>query len=549
MIEEVPLETTAFPKLSDEQMTRIERCAKAIPRHFREREPLFRAGDLKLGFFVIAKGEVAIKDPAPVGDGVLATLQAGHFTGEVADISGSPALVSAEAVVPTDAYEITAETLRKIVAQCPDLGDIILTAFLARRQLLRTCRLFQGLRVVGSRFSHDTFRVRDFLSRNRIPFVWLDLESDAHLHDLLGSFGLSESDTPVVAFGSTRLFRNPSNAELAEVLGLHRSLDKKLYDLVIVGGGPSGLAAAVYASSEGLSSLVLERSAPGGQAGISMRIENYLGFPAGITGGELADRAVLQAEKFGASLSTPSAVIRLAFDEIYPVLHLDDGSSVAARSLLIASGAEYRRLDVPGCNEFEGTGVYYAATQNEAELCRGNDVIVVGGGNSAGQASVFMAGQARRVYHLIRGGDLGRSMSSYLARRIEQTPNIDVMTNTVVSRMRGDTELRSVDVENTRAGSRLSLQVAALFCFIGAVPHTSWLDGVIDTDSHGFVLTGTSVPPESGEVRREPFLLETNHRGVFAAGDVRAGSIKRVASAVGEGAMAVQFVHEHFKHV
>jgi thioredoxin reductase (NADPH) len=476
----------------------------------------------------------------------LATLQAGHFTGEVSDISGSPALVSAEAVAPTDAYEINAETLRKIVAQCPDLGDIILRAFLARRQLLRTCRLFHGLRVVGSRFSHDTFRVRDFLSRNRIPFVWLDLESDAHLYDLLQSFGVSARETPVVAFGSSRLLRNPSNAELAEVLGLHRPLEK-LYDLVIVGGGPSGLAAAVYASSEGLSSLVLERSAPGGQAGISMRIENYLGFPAGITGGELADRAVLQAEKFGAALSTPSAVERLAFDEIYPVLHLDDGSSVAARSLLIASGAEYRRLDVPGCTDFEGTGVYYAATQNEAELSRGRDVIVVGGGNSAGQASVFMAGQARRVYHLIRGADLGKSMSSYLAQRIEQTPNIEILTNTVVASMRGDTELRSVEIENTRTGARRSLEVAALFCFIGAVPHTGWLSGAIDTDSHGFVRTGTTVPPEPGEVRREPFLLETNHRGVFAAGDVRSGSIKRVASAVGEGAMAVQFVHEHFK--
>jgi thioredoxin reductase (NADPH) len=377
--------------------------------------------------------------------------------------------------------------------------------------------------------------------------VWLDLESDPHLHDLLQSFGVTAKETPVVAFGSNRLLRNPSNAELAEVLGLHRPLEK-LYDLVIVGGGPSGLAAAVYAASEGLSSLVLERSAPGGQAGISMRIENYLGFPAGITGGELADRAVLQAEKFGAALSTPSAVTRLGFDEIYPVLYLEDGGSVAARSLLIASGAEYRRLDVPGCIDFEGTGVYYAATQNEAELCRGRDVIVVGGGNSAGQASVFMAGQARRVFHLIRGADLGKSMSSYLAQRIEQTPNIELMTNTVVTGMRGDSELRVVDVVNRQSGERRSLDVAALFCFIGAVPHTGWLNGAIDTDSHGFVRTGTSVPPEPGEVRREPFLLETNHRGVFAAGDVRSGSIKRVASAVGEGAMAVQFVHEHFKH-
>jgi thioredoxin reductase (NADPH) len=548
MLGETPLESTAYPKLGDEQLGRIARCSKAIPRHFRAGEVLFRAGDVRLGFFVIAKGEVAIKDAGSVKDGVLATLEAGHFTGEVADISGAPALVSTVALTDADAYEITPEVLHKIVAQCPDLGDVILRAFLARRQLLRTCPLFQGLRVVGSRFSHDTFRIRDFLSRNRIPFVWLDLESEPHLHELLATFGVSEDETPIVAFSSTRLLRNPSNAELAGVLGLHQALDDGVYDLVIVGGGPSGLAAAVYASSEGLKSLVLERSAPGGQAGISMRIENYLGFPAGITGSELADRAVLQAEKFGAALSVPSAVERLDFDELYPVLELDDGSRVTTRALLIATGAEYRRLNVPGCTEFEGTGVYYAATQNEAALCRGRDVIVVGGGNSAGQASVFLAGQARRVHHLIRGADLYKSMSSYLAKRIEQTENIEVSTQTVVLSMRGDTELRTVEIENTQSGERRSLDVAALFCFIGAVPHTGWLSGAIDTDSHGFVRTGLSVPTEPGEVRRDPFLLETNHRGVFAAGDVRSGSIKRVASAVGEGAMAVQFVHEHFKH-
>ena len=323
---------------------------------------------------------------------------------------------------------------------------------------------------------------------------------------------------------------------------------RKSYDLVVVGAGPAGLAAAVYGASEGLSTLVLERIGPGGQAGRSMRIENYLGFPTGITGGELAERAVVQANKFGADLPVPTPVIGLTFDDGCPVVHLDDGETVTARCLLIATGADYRRLGVEGCERFEGRGVYYAATMNEASMCRGSEVVVVGGGNSAGQAVVFLAGQVRKVYLLIRGDNLAKDMSDYLARRIEQTPNVEILCNTEVREMRGDDYLAAVDVANDKTGEARTLRVAALFSFIGAVPRTDWLPPEIERDGKGFVRTGPDLAASAHwDAQRPPFLLETSRPGVFAAGDVRSGSIKRVASAVGEGAMAVQFVHQYMK--
>jgi thioredoxin reductase (NADPH) len=320
--------------------------------------------------------------------------------------------------------------------------------------------------------------------------------------------------------------------------------------LVVVGSGPAGLAAAVYGASEGLQTLVLERSGPGGQAGRSMRIENYLGFPTGITGSELTDRAVVQANKFGARLSVPTPATALRFDNGYSALDLDGGETVTAKCVLIATGAEYRRLAAEGCERFEGCGVYYAATPNEAPLCRGETVIVVGGGNSAGQAAVYLAGLARKVHLLVRGDSLYQSMSSYLAQRIEQTSNIEIRVHTEVRRMQGDGHLGEVETVNKETGAPQMLQAAALFSFIGAVPRTEWLPAEIERDSKGFVRTGPSLM-QSGHWtgRRPPFLLETSRPGVFAAGDVRSGSVKRVASAIGEGAMAVQFVHEYLKEM
>jgi thioredoxin reductase (NADPH) len=341
------------------------------------------------------------------------------------------------------------------------------------------------------------------------------------------------------------ILRNPTNKELADEVGVHLAPQRKTYDLIVIGGGPAGLAAAVYAASEGLSTLVVEKDAPGGQAGASMRIENYLGFPLGITGAELAKRAALQANKFGAELSISVPAVSLEFDGPYSVLKLD-GQNVSAKTLLVATGAEYGRLEAQGRERFEGSGVYYAATPLEATMCRGQQVVVVGGGNSAGQAAVFLADQSCHVLLIIRGDDLYKNMSYYLAKRIEGTPNIEVKKNTVIRKMDGDNYLRRIEVENTKSHERNQIDVVAVFTFIGATPRTEWLNRQLACDKKGFIITGVH-PEERAHwtLNRSPYLLETNRPGVFAAGDVRANSVKRVASAVGEGAMAVQFVHRY----
>ena len=544
------LGAAAFPTLDESQLSRLSRCAEASVEQYKAGQTLFQAGDRGFKFFVVKSGEIEIVDDSGEAPKTVAVHRKGGFTGDVAQLTGQPAVVSAVARTDGEVYAVSQEALRQILNQCPDLGDIILQAFIARRQLLRESGSFTGLRVIGSRYSRDAFRIRDFLARNRVLFTFLDLESHPDVDGLLQRFGVNEADTPVVAWGGRLLLRNPSNAEIAQAIGIRRPLDQTVYELAIVGAGMSGLAATVYGASDGLSTVVLERTAPGGQAATSMRIENYLGFPTGLTGSELADRAVLQANKFGAILSVPAPVVGLKFQNAYSILTLEGGETVAAKCLLIATGADYRRLEVDGCSRFEGSGVYYAATSNEAQLCRGSDVVIVGGGNSAGQAAVFLAEQARKVYLVVRDNDLTRSMSRYLAGRIEQTPNIEVLYNTTVQRMSGDGHLASVEIVNNVTGETQTLEITALFSFIGAVPHTRWLPAEIERDAKEFVRTG---PALSGSSRwtaaRQPFLLETSRPGVFASGDVRSGSVKRVASAVGEGAMAVQFVHEYLKEM
>ena len=544
------LEEVAFPKLDASQMDVLGRCPLTkLKRHY-DGEKLFEVGQCDCKFFVVKSGKIEIVDESGETPRIVRVHGPGEFTGDVGQLIGSPSLVSAVARGDSEDYEVSPDALRQILNVHPDLGDLILQAFIARRHLLRESGKFTGLRVIGSRYSKDTFRIRDFLAKNLVPFTWLDLETDPQVGQMLKQFGVSESDTPVVAWGHKLVLRNPSNRELAEAIGIRRPLAQTVYDLAIVGSGPAGLAASVYAASEGLNTIVLERSGPGGQAGRSMRIENYLGFPTGIAGSELAERAVVQANRFGARLPVPTPVTSLRFDNAYAVLQMDGGETVMAKCLLIATGADYRRLGVEGCEPLEGRGVYYAATVNEATLCRGSDVVVVGGGNSAGQAAVYLAGQARKVYLLIRGDDLYKDMSSYLAQRIELTPNIEVLRNTEVRRMIGDGHLSEVEIVNNKTGEKRTIKTPALFSFIGAVPRTDWLPREIERDEKGFIRTGPTLEQSpQWTSRRQPFLLETSRRGVFAAGDVRLGSVKRVASAVGEGAMAVMFVHEYLKEM
>jgi thioredoxin reductase (NADPH) len=542
------LNAVAFPKLTDEQMAGLERCSAAMIKRFRDGEHLFQAGDRDFGFFVVKSGKVEIIDDSGDVPKTVTIYGPGNFTGDVAHLTGGAALVSAVARGDCEVYEIGPGGVREIINLHPALGDTILQAFIARRQLLRESGEFAGIRVIGSRYSSDTSRVRDFLTKNRLPFTWLDLEANPDVTQLLKQFGVSEADTPLVTWGRKLILRNPTDRELAEVLGIRRPLERTTYDLIVVGAGPAGLGAAVYAASEGLTTVVLESAGPGGQAGRSMRIENYLGFPTGISGSELAERAAVQANKFGAHIAVPSPVIRLTLEGQYPTLHIEGGETLTAKCVLIASGADYRRLPAEGCERYEGCGVYYAATLNEAPLCRKAEAVVIGGGNSAGQAAVFLSTIARNVYLIIRADDLYANMSAYLARRIEQTPNIEVLLNTTVRAMRGDNHLREIEIVNNETGEAQTLTTAAVFSFIGAEPRTNWLPPEIEKDAKEFVRTGAElVHSPHWTVKREPFLLETSRAGVFAAGDVRADSIKRVASAVGEGAMAVKFVHEYLK--
>ncbi len=528
----------AFPRLDDAQLALLEPFATA--RHVADGEPLFRAGDRAGGFYVVVAGAVEVMDGSGEAPRRVALHGPREFTGDVDILSRRRPVVSAIARGETSVLHIASADVRRLVAAHPALGEVLLRAFVARREAL-VAGGFQGLRVVGSGASRATFRLREFLARNHVPFAWTDLDAEPDVAALLAHLGVEERDLPVVVYGARPLMRNPTVEALADAVGLRQAPAEATYDLVVVGAGPAGLAAAVYGASEGLSTLVLDRLAPGGQAGTSTRIENYLGFPTGITGAELTTRALLQAQKFGALVSSPADAVGLDLGGALPTVRLAGGERVPARCVLVATGAAYRRLDVPGRARFDGLGVYYAATRMELAACQGADVVVVGGGNSAGQAVMFLAEHTRRVVLLVRGGDLYKGMSSYLADRVAAAPNVEVRLHSEIRRMDGDAHLEEVTVENTQTGDVRTIPTPAVFTFIGAVPCTGWLPPDVQTDDKGFVLTGR----EAATGAREPALLETSVPGVFAAGDVRAGSTKRVASAVGEGAMVVKLVHEH----
>jgi thioredoxin reductase (NADPH) len=532
----------AFPRLDDEVLFRLRAVGRA--RTVESGEVLFREGDASYDFFLIESGVVLIVQGYGHENRVVAVQGPHRFLGEINLLTGSPPYLSAVVRDAGEVVQVSADALRKLVSNDEELSNIILRAFLARRAIL--IGIGAGVKLVGSRFSQCTHRLRDFLARNRMPFQWMDLEDDADADALLTALGVDAAETPVVISGNDVL-RNPSNAEVANLLGFgSRGAPPPMCDLVIVGAGPAGLAAAVYGASEGLDTQVIDKIAFGGQASTSARIENYLGFPTGISGGELAERATLQARRFGARMVVPAQAVGLAQDDGHYTVELADGSAVRGRTVIVATGAQYRKLDLAELERYEATSIYYAATQAEAQVCAGDPVVIVGGGNSAGQAAMFLSHHAASCRLMIRGGDLGKSMSRYLIDELDQRPQVGLMTYTEIVELKGEPSLEAIVVADKRTGERCELDAKALFVFIGADPHTDWLRGLVAMDESCFLLTGRELQGDQLDAYadRRPLFLETSRPGIFAVGDVHSGSVKRVASAVGEGSMAVRLVHQ-----
>jgi thioredoxin reductase (NADPH) len=536
---------TGFSTLDDAQVSMLE--ALGTRRSVEVGEYLYREGDPTYDFYVVLSGAVDIVMNADAEERVLVRHGAGRFLGELNMLTGLRVFVSARVVEAGEVLVVPVAELRRVLATQPALGDVILTAFMARRALLLT-DASTAIRVVGSRYSPDSLQVREFLARLRIPHEWLDPDHDDAVGRLLAEVGVTPAELPVVIVSGSVL-RRPSVGALAEYLGLTvGNVPDRCFDLVIVGSGPAGLAAAVYGASEGLRTLGVDMVAPGGQAGSSSRIENYLGFPTGISGSDLTQRALVQAEKFGARLTAPCAATSLREQAGHLVVGLADGTEVVGRAVIVATGARYRRLDVDRLTDFECKGVFYAATVMEARECAASPVVVAGGGNSAGQAAVFLAESGSPVTVVIRGPDLNASMSRYLVDRIETDHRIDVRTGTTITGLDGEESLSAVRV--TAGDGDAVLSCAALFSFIGADPASEWLSGCAALDDRGFVLTDRLLGDEHLDERwaalgRRPLPFETSHPGLFAVGDIRSGSTKRVAAAVGEGSAAVRAVHDY----
>jgi thioredoxin reductase (NADPH) len=518
-----------------------------VRRQVNEGEYLYREGDVTYDFLLLVSAEVDIIVSADGGENVIAQHGPGRFLGELNMLSGLRVFVSARVVKAGEVIVVPRDQLRQLMATKPQLGNTILAAFVARRAMLMTGAA-ASLRVIGSQFSPESLRVREFLTRIRVPHEWLDPDSDPRVEDLLRGFGIAANELPVV-IASGSVLRRPTPGELSSYLGLTvESLPERCFDLIVVGGGPAGLAAAVYGASEGLRTLAVEMTAPGGQAGSTSRIENYLGFPMGVSGSELTQRAVIQAEKFGAHLTIPCTVESLRNQAGHLVVRLSDGSDIAGRAVIAATGAAYRRLEASRLSDFEDNGVYYAATEMESRLCGVAPVVVVGGGNSAGQAAIFLSQGGCPVTLVIRGPDLEASMSRYLVERIEANDGITLRTLTTVVALEGDETLRALRLKGPDGES--VVECAGLFSFVGADPSSGWLSGCAALDDRGFVLTDLSLTPDELDegwrtLSRLPLPFETSHPGLFAVGDVRSGSTKRVAAAVGEGSAAVRSVHQY----
>jgi thioredoxin reductase (NADPH) len=535
-----------FPALTSSQIERIAKHGTA--RTVRAGDVVFAAGGRAVPFFVIRAGTVDIVRPSTEGDTLIVTHAAGEFTGEANMLSGRRSLVRAQATSDAELIELSRDQLLSLVQTDSEIGELLMRAFIFRRVELIAHGIGDVV-LIGSVHSPDTLRVRSFLTRNGHPFTYVDLDRDTDVQALLDRFHVAPSEVPVLICRGDVVLRNPSNHKIAACLGFNEAIDQtKIRDLVVVGAGPSGLAAAVYGASEGLDVLVLESNAPGGQAGSSSKIENYLGFPTGISGQELAARAHTQAQKFGAELMVANRAVQLTCSRKPYGIQIEDGPRVPARAVIIATGAEYRRPSFENLSQFEGAGVYYAASAMEAQLCRQEEVFVLGGGNSAGQAAVYLAETASRVHVLVRSSSLASSMSRYLSRRMEETPRIVLHTNAEVVALEGDEHLERVRWRDAD-GAETVQDVRHVFVMTGALPNTHWLEGCVALDARGFIKTGPDLTSEDlvtaeWPLARRPHLLETSLPGVFAVGDVRGGSMKRVASAVGEGSIAVAFVHQ-----
>jgi len=537
--------TQAFPTLSATQINRIRALGRV--RRVEAGEILFEPGETTLPFFVLLSGAMEIVQPSLNGERTVATHGPGEFTGEMTMISGRRSLARGRVTEPGDFVQLDTEGLRSLVARDAELSEIFMRAFILRR--LQLVDRGQGnIVLMGSRHSSNTLRLREFLTRNEHPFTYVDLDADKSSQELLDRFQVDASEIPVIVCSGGIVLRNPTIQKLADCLGLNISVDEsQIRDLIIVGAGPAGLAAAVYAASEGLDVLTIEAGAPGGQAGSSSKIENYLGFPTGLSGQELAARAIAQTEKFGAKMMVAHGVVQLECTRRPYKVVLDNGNRLAARAVVIATGAEYKRPPIANLEKFTGQGVYYGATFMEAQLCGDDEVIVVGGGNSAGQAAVFLAQTANKVHMLVRSGGLAQSMSRYLIQRIEENPGIELHYNTEIVALDGDTQLEGVTCRNRTSGATTVQDIRHVFIMAGASPRTEWLKGCVALDEKGFILTGRDLDDANGSVSwahtRAPMMLETSLPGVFAVGDVRSGNVKRVASAVGEGSIAIHLVH------
>jgi thioredoxin reductase (NADPH) len=532
----------AFPRLDSEQRARLRAVGEV--RSVAPGDVLFREGDAGYDFSVVESGAVAIVEGYGTENRVIAIHGRHRFLGELNLLTGSPPYLSAVVRDGGEVIQVPLARLRELVADDQAFSNLILRAFLARRSIL--IDLGAGVKLVGSRYSSDSRRLREFLARNRMPYHWMDLEDDDEADTLLRAVGVAAAETPVV-IGGHGVLRNPSNAQLATVLGLgSRGEPPAMCDLVIVGGGPGGLAAALYGASEGLDTQAIDAVAFGGQASTSSRIENYLGFPTGISGSELAERAVLQSRRLGARLVVPAEATGLTREDGHYTIELASGEVVNGRTVIVATGAQYRKLDLPDLERYEGAGVYYAATQAEAQLCAADPVLIVGGGNSAGQAAMFLSRHASSCRLLIRGADLSASMSRYLIDELDRRQQVELLTHSEIVELKGESALEAVVIEDARSGIRRETEAKALFVFIGASPHTDWLRGHVAMDEHGFLLAGRDIEGEDLTAHGDepPLFLETSQPGIFAVGDVRSGSIKRVASAVGEGSMAVRLVHQ-----